>query len=139
MITTSSTWGMARCVAGVVIAPGSLPIAFALGEFFSPQGAGGTAVASVIALFTYATTLSLGVPLHLLMRRRRYSSATQYTIGGALLGAFAGAILAPAFLSFSAGSILGTSALGFFVGAVSATVFWFIAVWSPRDASSAAA
>jgi hypothetical protein len=116
-----------RIVAGFLIAPILLPVVTVVvtlqADFSVGQFKAGFALACILAVFTYATALIVGVPVFAWYRRRGWFEPWQFAVGGGLLGLLPMPVIAlfgpvPLFL----GPVLSV------IGLLSALLFWFLAV-----------
>jgi len=74
-----------------------------------------------LAIFTYPAMLVLGLPAHLLLVKRHWTSGWSYTLAGLVIGAVVAGI-------FFGGRV---AVLGALLGAVTGFTFWLIAAPSP--------
>ncbi|KRE89301.1 hypothetical protein ASG87_02865 [Frateuria sp. Soil773] len=133
---SAATKPSVRLWVGFLLAPLIPGLLFLLLSLLSNPGEGLWAL-KLSAMVGYPAMLVLGVPAHLLLTKRRWTSGWSYTLAGIAIGAIVAAVLFGSVALHNVSFIpdpnksLGPSAIIFVVaallGALAAWVFWLIA------------
>jgi len=120
-----------RVIAGFILAPATFPlllIAIALVKYASGMPGYRLDLADAVWVYAFAlpAALILGLPAHLVARRRGVITLSRYVIGGLVIGAI---VASSFFIFFPLGfRVVMVFAWSAGIGAVSGGVFWLIVV-----------